>query len=216
MHLFSGIGFLDDTWFHRGYWQYGKSIASGANFWFQAGRRVPAGRLLVFDDALVYGFGRKPQYFRWSTPLEFHVFAVEKTALTEPLTSAAARRGRPDKCSIPRTKLTYEWSREAPLQARAIVLANETLFLAGPPDVLDEQEVFKRPGDPALRPRLDRQVAALEGAMGGLLWAVSAANGHKLAEYKLESMPVFDGMAAADGRLYISGTDGTVLCMAGK
>ncbi len=216
VHLFSGIGFLDDTWFHRGYWQYGKSIASGANAWYRAGLHVPTGRLLVFDDAVVYGFGRKPQYFRWSTPLEYQLFAVDKNARTEPLLSVAARRGQRDKCSIPETKLAYRWSRDVSLQARAMVLAARTLFVAGPPDVLDEEEVFKRPSDPLLRPRLDRQAAALEGAMGAVLQVVSVADGRELARYGLESMPVFDGMAAAGGRLYLAGTDGTVLCLDGK
>ena len=216
VHLFSGIGFLDDSWFHRGYWQYGKSIASGANSWFLAGRHVPAGRLLVVDDAFVYGFARKPQFYRWTTPLEYHLFAADKKAARKPLISAAARRGRVDKCSIPGTQLAYRWSVQTALQARAIVLAGKTLFFAGPPDVLDEERAFKHPGDPSLRPRLDRQVAALEGALGGLLLAVSAPDGGKLAEYSLESMPVFDGMAAAGGRLYFAATDGTVQCLAGE
>ena len=215
-HLFSNIGFLDDTWFHRGYWQYGKSIASGANAWFLAARRVPAGRLLVFDDTSVYGFGRQPQFYRWATPLEYHLFSVDKNARAEPLVSVAERRGRRDKCSIPETKLVYDWSRESPLLVRAMVLARKTLFVAGPPDVLDEEEVFKRPGDPALRPQLEEQAAALDGSLGGLLWAVSATDGKKLAACSLESMPVFDGMAAAGGRLYVAASDGSVVCLAGK
>jgi outer membrane protein assembly factor BamB len=38
-------------------------------------------------------------------------------------------------------------------------------------------------------------------------------DGKKLAEYKLESPPVFDGMIAASGRLFISTRDGRLLCM---
>jgi hypothetical protein len=48
------------------------------------------------------------------------------------------------------------------------------------------------------------------------MWAVSAANGKKLAEYKLESLPVWDGMIAADGRLYMTTLKGEVLSFAGK
>jgi outer membrane protein assembly factor BamB len=47
----------------------------------------------------------------------------------------------------------------------------------------------------------------------GLLWAVAAQDGKKLAEYKLDSPPVFDGMIAANGRLYIATRDGRLLCM---
>jgi hypothetical protein len=49
-----------------------------------------------------------------------------------------------------------------------------------------------------------------------VLWAVSAADGNQLAEIKLESPPVFDGMIAANERLYISTTDGKVVCLGGK
>jgi hypothetical protein len=49
-----------------------------------------------------------------------------------------------------------------------------------------------------------------------LLWAVSAADGAKGAEYRLACPPVFDGLIAAGGRLYMAMIDGTVLCFAGK
>jgi hypothetical protein len=42
---------------------------------------------------------------------------------------------------------------------------------------------------------------------------ISASDGKLLAEYKLESAPVWDGMAASDGRLYISTRKGRLLCM---
>jgi hypothetical protein len=48
-----------------------------------------------------------------------------------------------------------------------------------------------------------------------MLWAVSAASGERVQELKLRSMPVWDGMAAAGGRLYVATVDGRVLCMAG-
>ncbi len=38
----------------------------------------------------------------------------------------------------------------------------------------------------------------------------------ELARYRLDSAPVFDGMAAANGRLYLSLENGQVLCMAGQ
>jgi len=59
---------------------------------------------------------------------------------------------------------------------------------------------------------------------GGLLWVMSARNGEKLAEYKLEAVfgelsravLVWDGMAAANGRLYLATLDGKIICFAGK
>ena len=54
-----------------------------------------------------------------------------------------------------------------------------------------------------------------EGKKGGLLWAVST-DGKKLAEHALGAPPVFDGMAAAAGRLYLATEGGTVVCWQGR
>ncbi len=45
---------------------------------------------------------------------------------------------------------------------------------------------------------------------------MAAVDGRKLAEYKLDSPPVWDGLAAASGRLYLSTTAGVVMCMGGE
>ena len=36
------------------------------------------------------------------------------------------------------------------------------------------------------------------------------------AEWKLDALPVFDGLIAADGRLFLSTADGKVRCFTGK
>ena len=46
-----------------------------------------------------------------------------------------------------------------------------------------------------------------------MLWVLDASDGQKRAEYTLEAPPVFDGMAAAGGRLYIACQDGSILRM---
>lgn len=97
-----------------------------------------------------------------------------------------------------------------------MVLAGDTLFVAGPADVIDEEQVFKQINDLQSRQRLDDQATAFEGKKGGLLWAVSAADGKRLAEQQLDVTPVFDGMAAAGGRLYMATTNGRVVCLAGR
>ena len=63
------------------------------------------------------------------------------------------------------------------------------------------------PSDPA------DLAAAYAGEKGGLLWAASAADGTALAEVRLASPPVFDGMAIAAGRLYVATTDGKLVCL---
>jgi hypothetical protein len=48
---------------------------------------------------------------------------------------------------------------------------------------------------------------------GGALTVFSSADGKKLAERKLPGTPVWDGMAVAYGRLYVSLEDGSVVCL---
>ena len=83
-----------------------------------------------------------------------------------------------------------------PVLARALVLAGDTLLLAGPPDFFST----------------DEPAAALKGRKGGMLYVLSTAQGRKQAEYILESPPVLDGMAAAGGRLYMAAMNGDVVC----
>ena len=93
-----------------------------------------------------------------------------------------------------------------------MVLTGETLFVAGPPDVLNEDEAFERPGDPQVKNKIMEQDAAYEGKRGALLIGVSTADGKPVLRLDLSSGPVWDGMAAANGRLYLSTKDGKVLC----
>ncbi len=77
-----------------------------------------------------------------------------------------------------------------------MVLTADRLFVAGPPDVID-------PKDP---------LGAFEGRKGGLLYTIDSASGEKLAEHTLPSPPVFNGAAAAHGRLYIADEHGNITC----
>ncbi|UCD49103.1 MAG: PQQ-binding-like beta-propeller repeat protein [Phycisphaerales bacterium] len=419
-HLFCPTGFLDDSWWHRTYWMYGSRFISGWCGYYLAGKAAPAGRILVSDEKTVYGFGRKPQYYRWTTPIEHHLFAADKASLRteafveseadgsrvrvaaspsldpkdKPLTVeawvkadnaggvilarggsshgyvlylqngrprfgvrvnqefesvAAAERivgrwvhlagiltadrdlliyvdgkcagksrapgllganpaeameiaadesstvgdypgpfalkgtidevrlyhralgdsdiarhaSRPEPEDIEKADLTlwysfddgragdisgrqnhgivvgakvvrretgsalefsgktgatadftveHHWTKEVPLLVRAMVLADETLFVAGPPDLIDEERTFRQMEEPQVRPRLEAQAAALAGAKGALLMAVSKRDGEELARWELPHPPVFDGMAAAGRRLYLTAMDGSVRC----
>ncbi len=205
-HLFSPTGFLDDTWWHRTYWIYGSRFVGGWCGYYQSGRAVPAGRILVLDEERVYAFGRKPQFFRWTTPIEHHLFAADRTLPPSPDFD-------PRKPGATPYMVKHHWAADLPLYARAMVLADRTLFLAGPEDLMNEQQMFGRIDDPQVQEQLARHAAALRGEKGGLLWAVSADGGAKLAELQLDTAPVFDGMAAAYGKLYLATTDGRVMCL---
>ncbi len=206
-HLFCPTGFLDDAWWHRTYYLWGKNPISAAGGWFAAAYHAPAGRLLVCDDERVYGFGRKPKHFPSTTALEYHLFGVPK----EP---ELVTTGKPRRRWLPAPgHPVYDWSEEVPLLGRALVMAGDRLFVAGPPDVVDTEQTQLRVDAPETRARLAAQAAALEGTSGALLWDVSVKDGRKLAEYELETPLVFDGMAAAGGRLYVATVDGRVECL---
>ena len=205
-HLFCPTGFTDDTGWHRSYWLYGSTFVSGWQGYFLAGKTAPAGRLLVFNDTTVYGFGRKPQYYRWSTPMEDQLFATDKAA--PPASELPAKQD-----GSPTFRVKFHWTQDLPLLARAMVLAGETLFMAGPPQFLSEEQTFKHITEPAIQPDLLKQELAYEGRAGGLLRAVKATTGEKLGELRLDSPPVFDGMAAANGRLFLSTVSGQVICL---
>ena len=218
VHLFSPTGFLDDTLWHRTYWVYGRAFASGAGGYHQAGRVAPAGRLLVFDDDTVYGYGRLWKYYRWTTPLEFHLFAADKQpeivkAGTErkPVKKGGKRTGTSRTLSV--TRFVHSWSDDTSVQVTAMVLTEGVLFAAGPPDVENEEESVTKLSDPETQGKLAEQAAAFGGRRGATLIAVSPADGKKLAAYRLDSMPRFDGLIAASGRLYLTTVDGKVLCL---
>ena len=97
----------------------------------------------------------------------------------------------------------------------AMVLADKTLFIAGPPDVVNEEDLFSNPYKPEVQAKAQEQKAALKGSQGFMLQAVSVTDGKVLSEIKLKSSPVFDGMAAAENHLFITTTDGNIVCMEG-
>ena len=232
-HLFCTIGFLDDSWFHRSYWMFGRSATGGYGGWFRAGRLVPSGRLLVSNESSVYGYGRKPEFLCNASVLEYHLYAADKAIRGESISRVGKAAGRINAKSKKRgadssdwklrqgfardelSATSFKWScEELPLQVRAMVLADETLFIAGPPDITDEEQTFNNPDAPDLLKRLGEQAEALDGQKGALLRVVSASNGEKLTEYELETVPVWDSMAASNGRLYIALKNGKVLCFA--
>jgi len=100
--------------------------------------------------------------------------------------------------SVPRKGGDRNWEVAVPLQVRAMVQAGDTLFVGGVPAEGGERSGTPRTSD------------------AGLLLAVSANDGKVLEKLPLDSAPVFDGMAAANSRLYLSLENGDVACLRGK
>ncbi|MGB0582679.1 MAG: PQQ-binding-like beta-propeller repeat protein, partial [Limisphaerales bacterium] len=94
-HLFAPMGYLDDTYFHRAYWVYGKNFAGGHNGYYQAGKYAPAGRMLVFNETNVFGFGRDPKYLRWTTTIEHQLFSAPRQIPDAPAPSQGRGKKAP-------------------------------------------------------------------------------------------------------------------------
>ncbi|MDP6636459.1 MAG: PQQ-binding-like beta-propeller repeat protein [Phycisphaerae bacterium] len=221
-HLFSPAGFLDDSWWHRTYWQYGTGMPGGYTRWFSAGERRPAGRLMVKDKNKVYGFGRRDQYDYMGSHLGLGKtkYLLYAAALPDPAKAKKkAPRARAKRLSWTAKKPDQPslWKNGIGLLARGMVLSGKNLFVVGPPDLFG-QASNGAPYPYTLAPEegLDAQREALDGKRGSLLWAVSAENGKKLAEYKLPGLPAWDALIAARGRLYLTMQDGTVRCFSSK
>ena len=89
-----------------------------------------------------------------------------------------------------------KWQTQIPITGKTMLLAGDTVFIAGAPLVFPEDDF----------------AATYAGRLGGILWAASAKDGSKLAEYTLNVLPAWDGMAAAYGRLFFVNQDGSVEC----
>jgi hypothetical protein len=234
-HVFSPIGFLDDSQFFRSYMMYGKSVKGGWGSWEMMGKMTPAGRVIAVDDNTVYGFSRKPEFYSESVVIDFQLYAAEMAGDKQAIEKIIAQpksMNAFDKSlfnyagdwklrqGIPKDKQTavqYKWKVEDPaFQARALVVAGSTIFAAGPPDIISEEDAFFALDDQAVRDKLAEQSAVLKGKNGSIIWAVDTKTGQKLAEYKMESMPVWDGIAAANGSIIMTTMDGNVVCYTGK
>lgn len=181
---------------------------------------------MVFDGDRVYGFGRQPALFVWSHVLENHLFCSASQADPEAISRVKQwsdkvggrnaifnRRTTRSTPLLSRLAPKLHWSvKNPPLHVRAMVLADQTLFIAGPPDVVDEDEAYEQPGDPAVKNKIEEQDAAYEGERGALLMGVSTIDGKTLFRLDLPALPVWDGMAVADSRLYLTTSDGKLLC----
>jgi len=197
-HLWSSVGFLDENWWHRTYWQFGATMGSGWGGWSRQAQSAPVGRLLVADGRQIYGYGRDNHdnsgghvgidgRHSWGpirSPLTaYRLFGSDLTA----------KRG------------AKRWTRRISVLGQAMLLTPKALFVAGPQD-----PARNVPHDPW---ETDPIVRAIESTSGGKLMAVSPQDGKTIAECELSSPPVFDGMIAADGRIYLSTKAGEVICL---
>ena len=213
-HLFCITGFLGEEWFVRSYWLIGTDVGAGWGGWARSANQVPAGRILCFDADHLYGYGRKevaggPAGHKLDA---YHLFATPKVLTsTKPAPRRTKGRGKASAGAkrAPRPANARKedlWSDDESLVVRAMVLTSDALIVAGPPDLGRKESAllaFKNESE---------ALAAFRGDKGVFLRVVSPTDGRKLSQYKLGAMPVFDGMSAAAGCVYVATRNGTVEC----
>lgn len=192
-HLMTNDGFLDKEWFNRTYWTYSDRWP-GYYFTY---RGPKSGQILVFDDENTYALkvytkrhGHSPEF---QPGTGYHLIADRNT--TEPVLDVmeiGAEKGR----GYSRTELPI-WAKRVPIRAQGLLLANERLYLVGPPDLPPEQGAYE----------------AMIGKRGAWFRVVSTENGETLGEFEMDDVPVFDGLIAAGGRLYMTTLSGTLICL---
>ena len=189
-HLFSATGFLDDSWWHRTYWVFGRYQASGHNGYTQAGSQgSPAGRMITFDQDRIYTWGRLKWYFKWSEEYVYHLHAKDYD-------------------------YNDQWSVMLPILVRAMVASDDRLFVLGPKELMRQDEIKQRITEKEVQQVMAEQEKGLNGESGSMLLAVDKQSGKILSGCRLPIAPLLDGMAGAYGRLYVSTTDGQLCCLA--
>jgi outer membrane protein assembly factor BamB len=203
LHLFSVSSLLDGSEIHRSHWMFGTADFARtpiAYSWIAYGGSkklsVPFGLMLAFDDRTVWGVRR------------VHLAGRKKgTPKPKGMYSLVAQE-RPDTYGqggpLPdfRNKgIRLKWTAPLAIRPRAMVRSGGALFIGG----MAEKYDTKNPAAETTK--------TFEGEGRGLLYVASTEDGRALGELELDAAPVWDGMAAAGGKLYISTADGRIVCM---
>ena len=210
-HLIPSPGFLEAIPQHRSFW----TIDTMLHYDIPTGQDGIHGDILVIDGSRFFEVrGYTPARTGWFDPRTsgytlfagtYGTSAKSSSSTAASLTEgSAAKGGNAKKKRRTRSQgpsniapSVERWSSSIPLTGKAMVLADDILFVAGTPVVFPEDDLAK----------------AYEGRAGGILWSGSATSGEKLAQYELDAPPAWDSLAAANGLLFLSLADGRVVCM---
>ena len=198
-HLFSTSGMLDGSENHRSHWVLGTGDFSRVGVAYSCsvnagGRRrnsgitVPTGLMMVYDDHAVWGVRRK------GTSGTYFLFEKDNTPFSDD------EKPSPDFHKISKEEVkTPRWSTKLTVRPRAMLKSGDNLYMGVMPTEVS----------------IDNPYVAYEGRKGGMIWIVSAKDGTKVAQYKINSPVVWDGMAAAAGRLFVCTENGELQCWSG-
>jgi len=194
-HLYTSGGYLDASWFNRTFWQVGQARTSGL---MVLGKDVGPhfantsqnGNPVAYGIEVFASRSRETVFTPGAKAYRLMCIPLKAPAGASRVKQAKAKRRLPGSKAL--------WQQHIGIRVTAMVRAGDTIFVAGVPDIVDSKDPH----------------GAWEGRKGGILAAFAAGDGKRLAEYKLPAPPVWDGMAAAGGRLFISTRNGCIVCMA--
>ena len=210
-HVFCSTGFADDTWWQRTCQMY--TTAAGTGFgWGGPNSIVPAGRVIALDGDNVVGFGRTLPYdpfdnFAGLNLKRYHIFSMPKKPVVKRTQYETVDWGERVKERTQDVAM-HTWSRDVAVRARALLVAGDRMVLAGPRNVLYG---IKPKAIEEGRRAICENVDAFTGMEDGLLEVVATKDGKTLGTVELDSPPVYHGLIAADGALFMATTAGTVV-----
>ncbi|MDP6524889.1 MAG: PQQ-binding-like beta-propeller repeat protein [Kiritimatiellia bacterium] len=212
-HLFAITGLLGEEWFVRSYWTLSTSVnGAGWGGWASTHNKNPSGRIICFDDSNVYGYGRQ-----WAAGAAtghkaetYGVFNVRRAGGSPkpPAGEKGKRRKSSGKGGKPRAGTV--WFSQESIIARAMVVADDKIVVAGPPNLAKKAEGFMAFANE------DEAVAGYMGKRGSYLCILSKEDGKQISETTMDAMPVIDGMSMAGGQLFISLKNGELVCYGGN
>jgi len=175
-------GFLDDGMYDRDCWAFGRVM----------------GKMICFNReaiCLTQWVNQKSTWHNLIFDLQKHQYSVRlvtRSPQKAPARPKARRRGKqPGKAGQ-----ADRWNTTVPIRPGALTLTKNVVFTAGVPFT----------DDPA---KLQQSIA---GKAGGVLISLDLKTGKPAAKLTLPAPPVWDGMAAADGALFVCAKNGAILC----
>jgi hypothetical protein len=178
-------GFLEDSFFNGSFWYYNDKYAN----------------ILALDSENMYGVKiYSKDSFKSSSHANFYpgeaTIQLVASSLKNKATDQPDKRGK-KKDSDKGGNTTFPWTSTLPVKAKSLLIGSDNLYLAGVLDKVDSKDPW----------------AHFDGRMGGMITIHSKADGQLKQQIELQSPPVFDGLASANNRLFVSCKDGSVLCL---
>jgi len=200
LHLMATSSLLDDSFFARQTWSYAERWSGR----FPAIDASKTGSLIVFDSKQAYvakpypkdgGHGEGYKQKEGCLLLADSIDNEPRAGTSHTVSGFYAKAKIPMGRDRP-----AKWSAYHPVWIKAMVATREKLLVAGPPDTIP----------------FDDPLASFEGRNGSLLTVLSKKDGKVLQKYRFDFAPIFDGMIASNGCVYITTLDGKIICLGVK